>query len=106
MIYVRRLHSCTDVDSLQVLKQYENKLSSLTTDTLRGIAYEILSSYDVDGGEEAFNNRIGSSSSHVRIELNNLMLELKDKAADIRHRNRRKRQEKTSEFSNNTDASA
>ena len=106
LIYVRRLFRCADADIHQVLKQCEDKLSSLTIDALRGIVYEIWSSHDVDGGEEAFNNSIRSSISYVRTELDDLMIEQRDEVISRRCSTQRKRKTRASDLSDNTDASA
>ena len=60
--------------SYQVLKQCEDMISSLTTDTMKVVFYEIISSHDIDREVETFNNSIKNSSAHVRTELDDLTL--------------------------------
>ena len=58
LIYIRLLYRCIDAYSFQVLKQCEDKLSSLTTDALKDVIYEIMYLCDIDRVDEAFNNTI------------------------------------------------
>ena len=77
---VRKLYRVIDIGSSSVLWQCKDKLSSLSTDTLRAIickAYFIMSDKD---RQERFNEYIKSLELHRRTRLSKELLELRNKA--------------------------
>ena len=69
LVHARRLYRCCDIDQDHVLWQYRNRLSSLSSDTLRGIIYEFFSMLDdIDHGE-GVTEHLQSLRTHRRTEL-------------------------------------
>ena len=55
LIQVRQLHRGIEIDENHILYQYEDKLSTLPVEILRGIMYEFLSLCEVYDETSSFN---------------------------------------------------
>ena len=55
---VRELYREVDINNTSVLHQYKNNLHKVNTDTLQGIAYELLSYLGIDCHHTPFHNDI------------------------------------------------
>ena len=64
-----------------------SRLDALNMEILRGIVYEVISLYELDGNSNIFTNYIRNLISYKRRELNSLILECRDEATIRRYRN-------------------
>ena len=58
LLEVRMLFTQVEISASSVLQQYKHRLNSLSTKTLRGIAYQLLSNLNVDSHQTLFHNDI------------------------------------------------
>ena len=66
---VAALYSEVDIYNSSVLHQYKNKLYIVNTETLRGIAYELLSHLGIDSYYTLFHNDIYKAPGSKRRDL-------------------------------------
>ena len=52
------LFNQTEIEALSILHQHQHRLHCLSADTLRGVAYKLLSKLGVDGSITPFHNDI------------------------------------------------
>ena len=86
LVHVRRLYRSCDIEENNVLWQYRNRLSTLSSDTLRGIMHEFFSVLeDVDKGE-GVTEHLRSLGSHSKTTLSEEVLRTCNDATSRRHR--------------------
>ena len=66
---VAALYNEVDIYDSSVLHQYKNKLHKVNTETLRGIAYELLSHLGIDSYHTPFHNDIYKALDSKRRDL-------------------------------------
>ena len=82
---VKQIYLQSDISPSSVLHQYQYKLNKVNTETLRGIAYELLSTMNVDSSQTLFHSDLRRSPSNVRRELTSSALLRRDQATARRH---------------------
>ena len=94
---VRLLFQQADVEVSNVLHQYKHRLHCLSTETLRGIAYQLLSDLGVDSTATPFHTDIDKKNKRVWRSLTPEVVLQRDQATVRRHqqmkRNKRRRDE-------------
>ena len=94
---VRLLFHHTDISISPVLHQYKYRLHSLPTETLRGVAYQLLSDLGIDSTNTPFHNDINKSRVKVWRPITPEIVRNRDQATLRRyrqtHRNKRQREE-------------
>ena len=58
LMQVSMLFTQVEINTSSVLQQYKHRLNSLSTDTLRGVAYQLLSNLNVGSHQTPFHNDI------------------------------------------------
>ena len=58
LMQVSKLFTQVEINASSVLQQYKHRLNSLSTDTLRGVVYQLLSNLNVDSHQTPFHNDI------------------------------------------------
>ena len=86
-----------DVSATSVLHQHKHRLNKVSTEMLRGIAYELLSILGVDSQRTHFHNDLHKNPKDRRQELTPRSLHQRDLATERRHKqsqnNKRLREE-------------
>ena len=58
LVQVSKLLTQVEINTSSVLQQYKYRLNSLSTDTLKGVAYQLLSDLNVNSHQTPFHNDI------------------------------------------------
>ena len=82
---VKQLYQQLDISPSSVLHQYKYKLNNINTETLRGIAYKLLSTMNVDSSQTLFHSDLRRSPYSTRRELTSSALLRRDQATARRH---------------------
>ena len=94
---VRVLFNQTDIEISSVLSQYKHRLHRLSTETLRGVAYQLLSELGVDSSNTPFHTDINKNRDKMWKPLTPEIVRNRDQATLRRyrqtHRNKRQREE-------------
>ena len=69
LIQVSKLFTQVEINASSVLQQYKHRLHSLSTDILRGIAYQLLSDLNVNSHQTPFYNDIMKNKTSTWREL-------------------------------------
>ena len=83
---VKQLYQQVDINTSSVLYQYKYKLNNTSTETLRGIAYELLSTLNIDSQQTPFHSDICNPRSRQRRKLSSYIIYLRDKATARRYK--------------------
>ena len=79
------LYNEVDIYDSSVLHQYKNKLNKVNTETLRGIAYELLLYIGINSHHTSFHNDICKTPSSQRKDLTPSIIHQRDLATARRH---------------------
>ena len=79
------LYNEVDIYNSSVLHQYKNKLHKVNTETLQGIAYELLSHLGIDSHHTLFYNDIYKAPGSKRRDLTPSIILQRDQATARRH---------------------
>ena len=82
---VADLYSEININNTSVLHQHKNKLYKVNTETLRGIAHELLSHLGINSHHTPFHNDIRKTLSSQRRDLTSSMIRQRDLATTRRH---------------------
>ena len=82
---VKELHNQVTVNNTSILHQHKNKLNKVNTETLRGIAHELLSYIRIDSHYTPFHNDIYETPSSQRRDLIPSIINERDLATARRH---------------------
>ena len=96
LVQVSKLFTQVEINASSVLLQYKHRLNSLPTETLRGIAYQLLSNLNVDSHQTPFHNDILRNKTSTWRELTPEIIQRRDQATMRRYQQlvtRKRRQE-------------
>ena len=82
---VEELYCKVNINNTSVLHQYKNKLNKVNTETLRGIAYELLSHLGINSHHTLFYNDIYKTLASQRRDLIPSIIRQRDQATTRRH---------------------
>ena len=82
---VAELYYEIDINNTSVLHQYKNKLHKVNTETLQGIAYELLSYLGINSYYTLFNNNIYKTLASQRRDLMPSIILQQDQATARRY---------------------
>ena len=69
LMQVSKLFTQVEINVSSILQQYKHRLNSLSTEILRGIAYQLLSDLNVDSHQTPFHNNIMKNKTSTWREL-------------------------------------
>ena len=79
------LFTQVEISVSSVLQQYKHRLNSLSTDTLRGVAYQLLFNLNVDSHQTPFHNNIMRNKTSTWRELTPEIIQRRDQATKKLH---------------------
>ena len=82
---VKELYNQVPINNTSILHQYKNKLNKVNTETLRGIAYELLSHIGINSHHTPFHNNIRKTPSSQRRDLTLSIIHQRDLATAKRY---------------------
>ena len=95
---VQVLFNNTEIESSSVLQQYRHHLHRLPTETLRGVAYQLLSDLNIDSYDTPFHNDIKKNCKSPWRDLTPEVLIRRDQATIQCHRRMRDNKRQREEF--------
>ena len=95
---VQVLFNNTEIESSSVLQQYRHRLHRLPTETLRGVAYQLLSDLNIDSHDTPFHNDIKKNCKSPWRDLTPEVLIRRDQATIQRHHRTRDNKRRREEF--------
>ena len=82
---VKVLFHRTEIESSSVLHQHGNRMNRLSTETSRGVAYQLLSDLNADGLNTPFCNDVQRNRKNAQRDLSPEVLMRRDQATIQRH---------------------
>ena len=80
-----------EISASSPLYQYKHKLNHISTETLRGIAYELLSGMNVDSYLTPFHNNLKRQNRGIRRDLSSDVIRRRDQATIRQHQQTERR---------------
>ena len=80
LVQVNKLFTQVEINASSVLLQYKHRLNSLPTETLRGVAYQLLSNLNIDSHQTLFHNDILRNKTSTWKELTPEIIHRRDQA--------------------------
>ena len=85
LMHVKELRDSVEIEPTSVLHQHRNRLSKVSTGTLRGIAHELLATVGIETGDSSFHNDLLKHPRSKRRELTPAVIMMRDRATEKRH---------------------
>ena len=85
LMQVSKLFTQVEINVLSVLQQYKHRLNSLSTYTLRGVVYQLLSNLNVNSHQTLFHNDIIRNKTSTWRELTPEIIQRRDQATTRRY---------------------
>ena len=85
LIQVNKLFTQVEINASSVHLQYKHRLHSLPTETLRGVAYQLLTNLNVDSHQTLFHNDILRAKTRTWRELTPEIIHGRDQATMRRY---------------------
>ena len=98
LVQVSKLFTQVEINASSVLLQYKHRLNSLPTETLRGVAYQLLSNLNVDSHQTPFHNDILRTKTSTWRELTPEIIQRRDQATMRRYQQLVTRKRRREEF--------
>ena len=98
LMQVSTLFTQVEINKSSILQQYKHRLNSLSTETLRGVVYQLLFDLNVDSYQTLFHNNIMKNKTSTWRELTLEIIQRRDQAMKKCHQQLGTRKQRQEEF--------